>query len=278
MQCRYREKAEIAGDMIFGAVFAVWRKAGARRGKFRPSSATQQALNERHAREKMNWMIHANFDSSSYIMHPTYDAEHLPETAERFEADLRNLIGRARRLYARHDAELKWLAVRAFGEESGRPHLHVYFSGGVPWEELKALWKMGRVNADQLEFDECGVTDSAAYTFDQRHAGKRRWTGSRNLVQPQEKTDVSRYSKAAMEDLSEMGMADVHREFARRYPGYWLAEAPEIRRNGVDGSWYMTYVLYRPDSENLMPHIRKRNRKRYTADSDGVICERLSGN
>ena len=33
MQCRYKEKIIEAGDMIFGAVYATYRKPGKRRGK-----------------------------------------------------------------------------------------------------------------------------------------------------------------------------------------------------------------------------------------------------
>ena len=269
MQCRYKEKLVIAGDMIFGAVFATWRKAGARRGKFCETSEVQKKNNDKRAEEHLKEMIHTNFDSAGFVMHPTYDAENEPDCEERMEKDLRNLIARAGRVYKRKGADFKWLAIRAYGE-GGRAHMHIYLSGGVEWKDIIALWRLGRVNADSLEFDECGISDLSRYTFDQRHAGKRRWSGSRNLQKPAERTNVTRYSKTEMQDLSEEGYAAVCEKFSKRYPGYWLSEQPRIERNSVDGSWYMTFVMYRPQSENLMPHIRARNSKRYCLE-DGIV-------
>lgn len=272
MQCRYKEKLVYAGDMVFGTVHATWRKAGARRGKFRETNEVQKRNNENRAAVRLKEIIHANFDSTGFIMHPTYDADNLPDSEERMEKDLRNLIARAGRLYKKAGAEFRWVAIRAYGE-NGRPHMHVYLSGGVEWRDILALWRLGRVDADPLEFDECGISDLARYTFDQRHAGKRRWSGSRNLIKPAERTNVHRYSKTEMQDISEEGYAALCEKFARRYPGYWLSEQPKIEKNSVDGSWYMTFAMYRPDSGNLMPHIQVRNSKRYAVE-DGVIVRK----
>lgn len=258
MQTRYKEKTVAAGDMLFVAVYAQHRKAGARRGKFRETSEVQAKNNERRSREYLTWLIHCNFDKTGMIVHLTYADGWYPESEARFEKDVRNYLARLGRIYRKAGAEFKWVCVRAFGEK-GRCHVHLYCSGGVDRETVEAAWGMGRANVERLQFNACGVVDLSRYTWNQRHAGKRRWSGSRNLDKPVEKTDMTRYSAAALREIAECG--NPHKIFADRYPGYWLAEFPSVEKNEVNGSLYMTAVLYRPDSANLEGYARERRRK-----------------
>ena len=61
MQCRYRESAYVCGDMIFLSVIPTWRKPGARRGRFRPTSEDQARLNEKYALLRLLMILHLNF-------------------------------------------------------------------------------------------------------------------------------------------------------------------------------------------------------------------------
>lgn len=255
MQCRYKGKIVSAGEMLFGVVYGTYRKAGARRGKFRESSDVQKKLNERHSREYLTWLIHENFDRNACSFDPTYSDECYPDSKERFEKDIRNYIQRVARLYKKAGCEFKWICIRAYGEEKGRLHLHFIFSGGVSKDEIKAAWGMGRLNYKELEFDECGVVDLSAYIADQRHAGARRWSGSRNLKKPEEKTDRNQWSKADLCDIDDAGSP--HKFFADRYPGYYLSEFPQIMKNPVNGTYYMTFVMYKPDGANLAKYARR---------------------
>lgn len=260
MQCKYKEKLIYAGDMIFGVVYPTFRKAGKRRGRFKPTSETQKKLNDRKAAESLTWTIHANFDKNSVVFSPTYSDNCYPEDEAQFNHDSRNYLNRVGRLYKKAGKEFCWICVRAYGEKNGRLHLHYIFSGGVNCEEIKAAWGLGRCNYKELEFDECGVVDLSRYVFDQRHVGARRWSGSKNLVKPVERTNVHTYSKVQLAEIAESG--NPHKLFADNYPGYWLSEPPEIEKNNINAGLYMTFTMYKPDGKNLAHYARRERKKR----------------
>lgn len=260
----------ICGDMIWGEVHPTWRAAGKRRGKFRETSEVQQRLNDRAAELRLITIAHANFTSADYALHLTYAEDELPEDTEDFERDIRNFVARLRRIYKRAGSELKYIVVRGWSGK-GRPHIHMILSGGAERDVIEDAWGRGRSNCDRLEFDETGIVDLTRYISGQgksgkadadhvRKKGERRWSGSRNLVKPVEKTNVTRYSRAAMEEIADS--ANPHKIFADRYPGYWLSEFPEIRQNPVTHAWELSFVLYRPDSANLAAYARREGRRR----------------
>jgi hypothetical protein len=265
MQCRYREKVVAAGDMIFVSVVPEWRKSGKRRGKYRATSEDQARLNEKYAALRFQFVIHANFSKRDFRLDLTYNDRYLPEDEEQFKRDLRNFTVRLRQLYRTAGIELKYVLVPAWSEK-GRPHAHAIVTGGMPYKEIKKCWGMGTVAWRPLEFDERGICDLGFYYATQKRSGKtapiherakgeRRWSGSRNLVRPVERTNVTRYSRKALEEIADSG--NPHEIFSKRYPGYWLSEFPSIRWNDVNKSWYLDAVLYRPDSDNLAEYARK---------------------
>jgi hypothetical protein len=256
MQTRYYGKTTVCGDYIHGVVYAKHPVHGVRRNKWRESTDVQKRLNERKAVNKFSWLVHNNFDNTAICLHPTYRNDCLPEDEERFKKDIRNFIARVGRLYKKRGIEFKWMYSACYSE-SGRPHIHMIFSGGIAREEVEALWYFGRTNADRLQFDECGVMDLSRYMVVQRHENAQRWSGSRNLVQPPEKVDKHRWSKKQLCSLLEVGYAGVHEFFNDLHPGYWLSEPPSLRVNPVDGSLYLEYQMYNPDSGNLEPYARR---------------------
>ena len=270
MQCRYREKIMICGDWIYGEVHPTWRAAGKRQGKFRETTETQQRLNDRRAELWLSAVAHANFHRGDYALHLTFADEELPADAEAFERMIRNFMARLRRLYRKAEALMKYIIVRAWSGK-GRPHLHLILSGGVDRGAIEDCWGHGRANCDRLEFNECGIADLAAYIGEQkkngkadgehvRRKGERRWSGSRNLAKPTERTNLTRYSKASLEEIADAG--NPHKIFNDRYPGFWLAEFPDIRQNPVTHAWELSFILYRPDSPDLEGYAR-RERRRY---------------
>jgi hypothetical protein len=258
MQCRYRERIVKAGDMKFGIVTAEFRKNGKRRGKFRPTSDAMAEYNKWKAENRLTWLIHANFTKKDYAVALTYSDGCYPESEDRFEKDARNYIARLRRIYKKAGADFKWVLIRAYSD-TGRPHLHLIVSGGVDRALVESAWGFGRTNADRLQFNACGVVDLARYLYGQRNAGQRRWSGSQNLVQPAERTNVNTYAKRDMEWLEACG--NPHKFFADRYPGYWLSEFPELKKNPYNGSWRLVFTLYQPDSDNLEHYVRKGRKK-----------------
>lgn len=278
MQCRYKEKIVKAGDMIFGVVYPEYRKAGKRRGPFRETSEVQARNNERRSLEIHRWIVHENFTRRDYFLTLTFDSENLPATRADFDREIRNYLNRLKRLYRKSGIELKYYTVRTDGE-GVRSHCHIYLTGGVDRDLIEAAWGRGYCNTKRIQFNECGVSDLAVYSGMQksgegkprRRKGEKRYSGSRNLVRPAERTNVTRYSKAAVEEIADAG--NPHEFFAKRYKGYWLSEFPVIFQNPVTHGWWMSFVLYNPFSENLEPYIRKRNTDKYTVGEDGVIYE-----
>lgn len=276
MQCRYREKVVKCGDMLFGVIYPEYRKAGKRRGPFRPTSEVQAQNNERRSIEWHRWVVHANFTNRDFFVSPTFDEENVPADRESLDREIRNYIARLKRYYTRHGAELKYYIERVIGE-GVRPHFHLYLSGGVDRLAVEELWGRGFCNVKQLEFNECGVTDLTVYSGMQksgagkpkRRKGEHRFSGSRNLTKPVEHVNTVRYSKADVEAIADA--ANPHKMFADRYKGFWLSEFPEIRQNPVVHGWWISFVMYRPDSRYLMPYIRARNRKRYRTEADGAL-------
>ena len=256
MITRYTGKITRCGDYIFGVVYAQHPVPGVRRNRFRPSSEVQMKLNERRAVNRFAWLVHHNFDSTAVCLHPTYRNDCLPEDEARFKKDIRNFIARVGRLYKKRGIEYKWIYSACYSE-TGRPHIHMIFSGGVTREEVEALWYFGRTNGDRLQFDECGVMDLSRYMVVQLHENAQRWSGSRNLVQPPEKTDRNTWSKKKLGSLRDLGYGDIHEYFNGMYPGYWLSEPPVLRENPVYGSYYLTFQMYNPDSGNLEPYARR---------------------
>lgn len=250
MQCRYKEKLIIAGDMIFGTVYPTFRKAGARRGKFRETSEIQAKLNERKSIEWLTWRVHENFNNADYVLHPTYHDDCLPESEEQFEKDIRNYIRRLKRKYEKANLELKYIYVMEYSD-TGRPHLHIIISGGVDRAALEEAWGKGRCNADRLQYNECGVVDLSRYIGKNRRYGKRRYVTSKNLRKPVERTNVHIWSRKQLKELDESGV-NPHKKFADTYQGYWLAEFPHIEKNGINGGIYMTFTMFNPDSDNLV--------------------------
>ncbi|MBR4894877.1 MAG: hypothetical protein IKZ41_00500 [Clostridia bacterium] len=282
MQCKYREKAFVCGDMLFVSVIPTWRQTGRRRGRFRPTSEDQKRLNEKYSMLRLQMLVHENFDRNDYRLDLTYSDRYLPADEEQFKRDCRNFAAKMRRYYAREGVELRYIIFPAYSE-SGRPHVHFFIKGGVNFAELAELWGMGRVSWCPLEFDECGVIDLSFYYGSQKKAGKtdtiherakgqRRWSGSRNLRKPVERTDVHTYARHELEMLADAGTVKRHTFFSLAYPGYWLSEQPRLRFNDVNKAWYMDAVLYRPDSQNLATYARRdddaiRGRRRKRAEA-----------
>lgn len=259
MQCRYKEKLIYAGDMIFGVVYPVFRKSGARRGKFKETSEDQKKLNERKSKERLTWMIHANFGKGDIALHLTYDDGFLPESKEVFEKHVKNYIRRINRLYKKAGIVMKYVYVTEYSE-TGRAHVHIILTGGVSRDALEEAWGMGRCNADRLQFNECGIVDLAKYIVKSERAKfRRRYVTSRNLVKPVEKANVHQWSRKQLTEVDEAG--NPHKRFADLYPGYWLSEFPKVEKNGVNGGMYMEFVMYKPDGENLVGYRKKRNKK-----------------
>ncbi len=282
MKSKIREKRTDAGDFAYieyYPVFEVPSAKGKRKNKYNTTSEQQKKLNERNSCIHLEQIIHTNFDDKSHTIHPTYDDAFLPISPERARLDIQNYIRRIRRLFEGAAVELKYIYVTQHGEKSGRCHHHIIVSGGVPRELLIKAWGMGRVNIDNLQFNECGVADLALYIgredkkknqpVDTSFVWGKKWCGSKNLIKPVVKTrdnvirkrDVSYIDK----NCYEKGLitAECRQTIETRYNGYTFSEC-EVIRNDVNAGTYIRLKLYKTDSpllawrKNLYERVKKR--------------------
>lgn len=263
MQCRYREKLIYAGDMMWGVIYPTYRKAGARRGKFRTTTEVQQKLNEKRSRERLTYLVHANFNRNDYALHLTYENANLPETEGDVERDVKNYIRRLKRIYKRANAELKYIYVIEYSER-GRAHVHMIVNKGADRDAVENAWGRGRCNADRLQFNECGVVDLTRYITKSARDGQHKYCTSKNLKQPIEKTNVHTWSKKQLTELDECAVG-AQETLSKIYPGFWLSELPEIQKNGLNAGMYMTFTMFNPQGENLVWYRRTEEYKRRAA-------------
>lgn len=183
MQVRYRMLTYALGDYMDVQIFPTYRKAGARRGKFRPTGETQRRLNQRNREKKLIRLMHANFTDSDYALHLTYrDGAHPADEREALRHG-QNYLRRVKRRRAKLGlAPLRYI-MAIEKSKKGRYHLHLTISGGMARDELEELWEHGRANSRRLQFDEYGICSLAVYVSKQP-ALQKAWCASRNLVMP----------------------------------------------------------------------------------------------
>lgn len=248
--------------MFIYPVFEAGKHSGGKRVKRKPSTKAQEKLNQRHREEKLARLLHANFTPDGLEIHLTYKAQ--PGDDEEAKRHLQNFIRRLKRYIAKHGlGELKYIAVTERGKRGGRYHHHVTIEveKGIDRDELEQLWTdtegHGYANSRRLQFNEEGLEGLARYVV-KSPAGKKAWTASRNLVDPEPKTRDGRISGRKARELADHVQDSP--QFDRLYPGYLCSKA-ETWHNDVNGGCYLAVRLYREDGKFIQPK-KKQKRKR----------------
>lgn len=241
-----RETAYVAGDFIDGDIYPVFQPPGKRRAKCRPTSAIQERLNQKNAEKKLARLIHTNFTERDLMLHLTYRPGELPEDEETAKKDVRNYLRRVKRVYKKAGIELRYIYITERGVKTGRVHHHLILSGGVDRDELEKIWGKGYANSHRLQLDE-GAEPLANYVSKQRRTAERvtyrRWTGSRNLVKPEE---IQRDGALTAEDVLdaaeavEEGRGEAWLE--ARFPGYRCVRI-SAERNVINRGIYIRYEM-----------------------------------
>ena len=250
----YREKSYICGEYLDVFVFPVYRRPGKRGKKAKPSTAAQAKLNERHSAEKLARQLHANFTPEDCEI--GFDYAENPECSEQARRDIQNYIRRLRRLREKNAlSPLKYICVT---ERSGRGryHHHLTVNGGLDRDEMEKLWGHGRANCHRLQFSESGLTGLARYITKSPVTAKR-WNASRNLVDPEPRTNDSRIRSrrraAALVRDTEDG-----NPWEAMHPGYRLAEVVPFH-NDDNGGIYIFARLYRASGGKTAQHWKRRS-------------------
>lgn len=243
MRSWYRETRYECGDYMEVNIYPVYTKAPCRRKKAKPTSETQQKLNDIYAESKLIRIANANFTDHDLKVELTYSKEHLPQTDEEAARELRNFLRRVKRYRERNGlSELKYIAVTEKGSRSGRYHHHLIMSGEISVFDLVQLWGLGIVGTDILIFDENGIASLTRYMLKQARefAGKKKYTRSRNLIDPPPKQRDNRFSKRKIVELAKD--TENRAEFEKLYEGYHLSQA-QVVYNDTNGGVYI-YARY----------------------------------
>jgi hypothetical protein len=240
---------------------------GPRKGKRslgKPTSAAQEAVNERNAKKTFARIANANFEDDRDIkIDLTFDPQHLPATRKECKKLTDNFLRRVKRAWARHgfETELRYLYVIE-GADGKRLHVHMLMTGGLTFAELRTLWGMCEILCVRtLQAGQKGYEALSVYLTKQGKLsdGEHRWYGSRNLVKPDYE---ERNACVPMSDVDELGdyianvmdsekgkvtTAERLAPIESRYPGYFCAEA-EAKYIEQFKEWVISIQLYRKDT------------------------------
>ena len=248
MRSWYRETRFECGDYLDVNIYPVYTKAPCRSRKAKPTSETQQKLNDMNAELKLIRIANANFTDHDLKVELTYSNKHLPEDDEAAAKELRNFLRRVKRYRERNGlSELKYIAVTEKGTRSGRYHHHLIMSGDIDLFDLVALWGNGIVGTDILVFDENGIASLVRYMMKQAREfiGKKKYSRSRNLTIPQPRQRDNRFSKRKVKELARD--TECRTEYEKLYEGYHLAQATAVY-NDSNGGTYIFARFYKKEA------------------------------
>lgn len=243
----YREKRYVCGDYLDAYVYPVvpcGKPSPGKRQKKRPSREVQKKLNQRHAREQLARVLHANFGERDLSMTMTW--REMPETKEQAVKEFQKWLRKVRGLYRNAGIQLKYIW-QMEKSRKGRYHVHVVISGGIDRDTLEKAWGKGYANTKRLQFDDGGLAALARYITKSHHEDAeervtyRSYNGSKNLIKPEpEINDTrirSRKRAAAMADMD----PDILEEL---YPGYLVVDMDSFHSDEY-GSIYLFTRLRR---------------------------------
>lgn len=261
MRSWYRETRFECGDYLDVNIYPVYTKAPCRSRKAKPTSETQQRINDINAENKLIRLANANFTNHDLKVELTYSTNHLPLDDKAAERELRNFLRRVKRYRESHGlSPLKWIAVTEKGSRSNRYHHHLIMSGEMSLFDLVSLWGNGIVGTDILMFDENGIASLCRYMLKESRVviGKKKYSRSRNLIIPQPKQRDNRFSKRKVKELAKD--TECRAEYEKLYEGYHLAQA-DVKLNDENGGVYIYARFYKKEAEWCK---RKRSNKSHS--------------
>ena len=269
MRCLYQERVYDCGDYKEVDIYPVYKKAGQRNSKAKPTAEVQEKLNQRNSERELIRVLNENFTPDDLEIHLTFDDKCMPNDYEEAKRLVDNFIRRVKRRYKNAGLELKAVVVIS-GGEGKRWHYHITLKCGIDRDELEALWPYGYANSRRLRFNENGVEGLAKYISRQhmqdegveRVKGRRRWFGTRNLKRPQPKTTTGAISGKKVKELCTVEV-ESRAPFERLYPGYFLSRVEAIE-NEFNHGYYLHIRMYRAGSDmaTRRKHRKDEGRKR----------------
>ena len=250
----YRVKTIRAGDTLEIEGYAIWstqRTAAEARKQTERHREQVRAVHLRNRQKAMRRLINANFGDGDILLTLTYGWGSQPQDEKQAGRDVKNFLKRLRRKRARLGLEdLKYIYTTEVTHGTAvRYHHHLIVNGGIPREEIEALWTSGLINSRIARTDTTGLAGWAHYMVKQKatqeKASRRGFTCSRNLKKPGVTTADHKLSVRRMKQMAE--------DFDRRgaeilealYPGYVVIERPEIKWSAWVGGVYLSARMVR---------------------------------
>lgn len=197
---RNRRKTVRAGRLVYAICYTQATAADTpqeRAAKSRVSSAARQRINFRHAWQKLELLLAANFEPDDLFVTLTYDNAHLPPDRDASRRRLGKFFRPLRTELRRRGEQLIYIYTTETMPDdpggAGRLHHHMVLPKTCRVETIRALWPDGVVHIEPLlsgQFD--SYEARARYLCKERHPGQvgrrtglRAWTPSRGLQQPE---------------------------------------------------------------------------------------------
>lgn len=239
-------------------------KRGTRSKKERVSQPKQQNLNDKNAKRYLLELGNGNFGRGDLHVTLTYSDEFRPKTIEQAEKEVGNYLRRV--AYRRKKlglTPLKYILVSEYrvnddGEFTTKIHHHIIMNGDasnqLTRDDIEALWskrvkgqgkkRIGWADADRLQPNENGIEALLTY-LSKDPKGKKRWSSSRNLVRPYQRTNDFKYRRRKIEMMAKMNDQGFD-FFESKYPKYRLANI-EFRFYERTG-WHVYLKLWKKGS------------------------------
>lgn len=272
MRCWYRETRFECGDYLDVALYPVYTKSVIRAKKAKPTSETQQKLNDTLAENKLIRIANANFTEEDIKLDLTYIEDYHPESDEEAARQLSIFLRRVKRYRESQGLEpLKYISVTEKGKRKGRFHHHLIMNGGIDQTELQRIWGKGYIKTAGLVFDENGIATLVGYMLKQAREfmGKKKYSRSRNLIVPQAKSRDNRFSQRQTKELAK-DTTD-RAQYEMLYEGYFLSQA-QVVYNDANGGTYI-YARYYKQEAQWCNRKKKSSKQR---SSDGQAMHRRS--
>lgn len=163
-----------------------------------PTPEKVKKINQRNAEKRLRRLINTNFGEGDIHLVLTYKKEERPDV-EGAHKELKNFIKRIKRVYEKEGLELKYIAVT---EYEGKAIHHHMIIPGIDMRLIQKKWPHGKTRPtfmdDTGEYSllaEYLIKETSKTFLEDGAAMKRRYIGSRNLVEPTVKKEIIKAQK-----------------------------------------------------------------------------------
>lgn len=253
-----REKKIKSGKLLeieFYPIYDNGQRVPTRAPKEKLSKEKQRKLNKKNAEKKLIRIVNANFDEGDLFCHLTYTADNAPQSEDKIKKDIKNYIRRIKNYRQKNNLPaMKYLYVIEkseyhTGKHAGKANWHIHmFMNEMNRNIAEGMWYSGTANCDRYQPRSFGPKAAAKYIA-KSPAGKKRFSGSRNLKKPIElKPQDGKTSRAVVERMATVRVDDAG-YWERRYRGYDFLECTPVF-NEYNLHWYVSVQMYKKEVIN----------------------------